>query len=275
MQFSVSATSSELGWTGFVAKIYRTSGGFSQSSPAPYHCITMHVSQPIQTTCRFDGRSIFRRQIAGDIDFLALGSYAAWHDEGETTMMAVGLQPTLLSKVADAMSVNLDRLSIAPRMHVRDPRIEHICWALKAELESGGRFGRVYAESLGIALAAHLVRRYTGPVTLRASAPSRRVRPIIDYIDENLSRDLSLFELAELASLSPTHLKAVFKRAVGLPVHQYIIRRRVEQAVKLITDTDLALSDIAIAAGFSSQSHMARFIRRIVGTSPAQLRGSK
>lgn len=272
MQFSVCATSSEFSWTGFEAKIFRTSGGFSRCAPTPYHCITMHLSEPIHATCRFDGKSVKRLQVAGDIDLLPLGTYAAWDDAGETTMLGIGLQPSLLAKVADEMGINIDRVSLTPRMQLRDPRIEHIGWAIKAELEAGLRFGRVYAESLGVALASHLLRRYTGPVATAADISTRRLRPVIDYIHDHLAQELSLFELADLAALSPTHFKAVFKRAFGLPVHQYIIRRRVEHAVRLISESELPLSDVAIAAGFSSQSHMARFMRRVVGISPAQLR---
>ena len=70
----------------------------------------------------------------------------------------------LMLSAADAMSVNPDRIDIPPQLHVRDPRIEHIGWAVKAELESAEPLGRLYGESLGLALAAHLLARLpTGP----------------------------------------------------------------------------------------------------------------
>jgi AraC family transcriptional regulator len=270
MRFAVLATSQC--WSGIEAKIYRTSGGFSQSSPHPYHSITMHVSSPIHSRCSLDGSVAARLQAPGDIDLLPAGTYAAWEDDGETTMLGVSLQPTLIANAAQAMGVNPDRISIEPHMQLRDPRIEHIGWALKAELEATDSLGRVYAESLGTALASHLLQRYARPQWTHAHFSKRRLRPVIDYIHEHLTQELSLFELAEIAGMSPTHLKVLFKRTFGLPVHQYIIRRRVEYAVKLIAETRLPLSDVAIAAGFSDQSHMTRFTRRIIGASPSEFR---
>jgi len=95
----------------------------------------------------------------------------------------------------------------------------------------------------------------------------------MDYVQEHFTRDLSLTELASVAGVSPSHLKTVFRRTTGLPVHQYIIRLRVEYAIRLTLETKLPLSEIAIMAGFANQSHMARHTRRIIGTSPGALRG--
>jgi len=96
---------------------------------------------------------------------------------------------------------------------------------------------------------------------------------VMEYVHQHFARDLSLNELASVADVSPSHLKTVFRRTTGLPVHQYIIRLRVEYAVRLTLQTKLPLSEMPIMAGFANQSHMARHTRRIIGTSPGALRG--
>lgn len=277
MRFITRATSSGRFWNGLEAKVYETSGGFSQVGPLPYACVTMHLSQPIRSTCRTDSRPTSRLQVSGDIDLLPPGSYASWSDEGEALMFGVSLHRALFCAAGKSMGIDPDRLVIPAQMQVRDPRIEHIALALKAELESeGDQLGRVYAESLGLALATHLLRRYARPASQRApgSIARRRMQRVLDYVHDNLSEDLSLHELAQVANLSPSHLKAVFRKTLGMPVHQYIIRYRVEQAVQLISRSDLPLTEIATIVGFSNQSHMARFTRRVTGASPAQIRGS-
>lgn len=263
MRFTVLASSVERHWTGITATLYKTSGGFSQSSPGAYHCLTMHLSAPIHADCSFEGKGRPRLQVAGDIDLLPAGSSAAWRDDGETVMIGVKLDPSLV-----------DGGSIAPQMQLRDPQIEHLLWALKSELESGETFGRVYAESIATALASHLRGRYAERSAACADGfPGRRLQRVLDYIDENLSAELSLFELASIANLSPSQFKSVFKRLLGMPVHQYIIRQRVKCAVQLIAQDRLPLSDIAIQAGFSNQSHMSRLTRRLIGATPGQIRG--
>lgn len=273
MRFTIQTTSHQRHWSGIVASIYETSGGYTQSAPGANICFSMHLSAPIRALCGFDGKRTSRLQIAGDIDLLPPGTCAAWRDEGATTMLGVKIEPLLLNAAAAGMGFDPDRVTIVPRLQLRDPQIEHLLWALKAELECGEPLGRAYAESIGVALVTHLLRRYAkGDPAYRGAHSDRRMRRVVEYMHDNLSTDLSLFVLAELAGLSPTQFKAVFKRYTGQPVHQYIIRRRVEYAAALIAGGARPLSEIALEAGFSSQSHMARFMRRIIGASPTQIR---
>ena len=167
-------------------------------------------------------------------------------------------------------------ISFLLQMHEGDPHINTAAWAHKTQLGSQNRLGRVYAESVGLAFASHLHRRYGNPMPLRADRAfsNRRLRHVLAYVHQNLAQDLPLVDLAEIANVSPSHFKVLFRKAVGMPVHQYIIRCRVELAVRLITGSQLSLSEIATLAGFANQSHMARLTRRLVGFSPAQLRFS-
>lgn len=76
--------------------------------------------------------------------------------------------------------------------------------------------------------------------------------------------------------LSASHFKTVFKRSTGVTAHEYVIRRRVERAKLLLRRGDLAASAIALDAGFAHQGHMARWMRRILGVTPAAIaRGAR
>ncbi|HEX4277414.1 MAG TPA: helix-turn-helix transcriptional regulator, partial [Bryobacteraceae bacterium] len=59
---------------------------------------------------------------------------------------------------------------------------------------------------------------------------------------------------------------------VGQSPHQYVLTRRIERARELLRNTDLPVVDVALAAGFSSQSHLAHWFLRQVGISPAAYR---
>jgi AraC family transcriptional regulator len=274
LKVTVRRSSENRFWSGFDAKVYDVSGGFSHVRPLPKHSLTMLVGTPVATSCRCGGLVSRRFEPPGDVDVIPAGFPSTWEDGGPTTFMDVNLNTSLVQAAADAMSVEPDRVSIEPQLALRDPQIAHLFWALKAELELDEPVGRLYADSLGIALAAHLLRRYA-PVAPRCvmSLSKRRLQRVVDYIHGHLAHDLSLPELADVASLSPSHFKAVFKESVGLPVHQYVIRSRVEYASDLISRGRLPLSEVALQAGFANQSHMARCMKRVTGVTPSLIRG--
>jgi AraC family transcriptional regulator len=99
-----------------------------------------------------------------------------------------------------------------------------------------------------------------------------QLQQVLDYIYTHIDRDLSLIELAKVINLSPTYFASAFKQAIGISPHQYVIQQRVEQAKLMLSKTDLAIADIALQVGFSSQSHLTQQFKRITGMTPKQIR---
>jgi AraC family transcriptional regulator len=99
-----------------------------------------------------------------------------------------------------------------------------------------------------------------------------QLQQAIDYIYTHLNRDLSLAELASVINISPTYFASLFKQAMGTSPHQYVIQQRVERAKLMLLRTDLAIADIAIQVGFSSQSHLTQQFKRLTGLTPKQVR---
>jgi AraC family transcriptional regulator len=254
--------------------IYDTSGGFTQGAPVRGHSVSMHIGRPIVADCRCDGVSQHRLQVSGDIDVIPFGCSAAWLDHGPTRMMGLHITQSLLQTAAEGMGLNVDRVSIVPHLQLRDPRIEHILWALKAELESKEEsFGRLYGDSLGLALTAHLLRSYApiAPRPVETGLGERRLKRVIEYVHDHLEHDLPLRELAGIANLSSSHFKFLFKQSVGMPVHQFVIKCRVERAAALLLRGEVPPSEVALQVGFANQSHMARSMRQVMGVTPSIL----
>jgi AraC-like DNA-binding protein len=99
-----------------------------------------------------------------------------------------------------------------------------------------------------------------------------QLQQVLDYIQTHLDRDLSLAELAETLNLSPTYFATAFKQAIGVSPHQYVIQQRVGRAKLMLKKTDLAISDMALQVGFSSQSHLNQQFKRLTGMTPKQIR---
>ena len=68
-----------------------------------------------------------------------------------------------------------------------------------------------------------------------------------------------------------SHFKALFRQSLGLPVHQYVVRRRVDRARALLLEGQLPLCQIALESGFAHQSHMARWMRRLLAVTPTDV----
>jgi AraC-like DNA-binding protein len=110
------------------------------------------------------------------------------------------------------------------------------------------------------------------------SAPSRGGLPpgltqrICEFIESHLDQKIGLDDLAAMAGLSTHHFARAFHQSVGMPPHNYLLTRRLEQVERMLRDTQLPLSEIAVATGFSDQSHLARHFRRRTGVSPSVAR---
>jgi AraC-like DNA-binding protein len=113
------------------------------------------------------------------------------------------------------------------------------------------------------------------PPQARGGLPPRALRRVREYIESHLEENIALETLADIAGFSMFHFARAFKRSEGVTPHGYLLERRVERAQKLLTGTNLSLSEIARASGFSDQSHLARHFRRRVGVSPSMFRWSK
>ena len=100
-------------------------------------------------------------------------------------------------------------------------------------------------------------------------------RSVCDYIEGHLDEKIRLDGLAALAGLSTDHFARAFHQSVGVPPHAYLLRRRLEQVEHMLRETQAPLSEIALATGFSDQSHLARHFRRWAGMSPSQVRWSE
>jgi len=96
---------------------------------------------------------------------------------------------------------------------------------------------------------------------------------VCDFIESNLSEKISLDSLSIMAGLSPHHFARAFQQSLGMPPHRYLLRRRLEHVERMLRDTQLPLSHIALAVGFSDQSHLNRHFRRLTGMSPSLARG--
>jgi AraC family transcriptional regulator len=182
---------------------------------------------------------------------------------------------------AEVPGIDPARVELLPAHQARDARIEQVALALLGELHADAPGGRLYAEALATMLAVHLLRHHSslgyGVAQRVAQLPSGllsepALRAVLEYVEAYLDRSLALSELAAVVGLSQRHFVRLFRATTGQSAHRYLIARRVERAKALLTTTDLPIAQIAAIVGFADRSHLAAHFRRLVGTTPAELR---
>jgi len=143
-----------------LAGIYSMTAGVLEVSASLRHRLLLHIGRPVWTACLSD--RLVHRQLRheGDIALLPAGSQAIFERESPSTVLIVELSPALVQEAALDMGFDRRSLMLEPERQLRDGQVEHIGWALKAELEVGQPNGRPYLEGLGLALSARLVSRY-------------------------------------------------------------------------------------------------------------------
>lgn len=119
------------------------------------------------------------------------------------------------------------------------------------------------------------LRDLAPPPPARGGLPPGALRRVHEYMDAHISENIDLPMLAGVAGLSTYHFAREFKRSTSVTPHHYLVRKRIERAKDLLARSDYTLTEIALAAGFSDQSHLARLFRQNVGSTPREFRWAR
>jgi AraC family transcriptional regulator len=238
--------------------------------------VAIHVGTAAKMTCRRAGRQYSGTAVHGDVDIIPANTPARWETHHDDSSLILSMPHAFMCKVIEESGLDVARVEIRDRFQIRDPELEALCWAMQRELESGSPSGRLYLEGLSLAAASRVVLRHSSvanqPGPGARGLTGRRLKRVLSFIEDQLSEQLSMEQIAAVAGMSASHMAKLFRSSMGTSLHQYVIQRRVERAKSLLTETELPTTAVALAVGFTHQSHMARHMRRVLGMSPHGLR---
>jgi len=106
----------------------------------------------------------------------------------------------------------------------------------------------------------------------KEAALSGRIGEILNFIETNLHKDLSVETIAAHFHYSPSHLNRLIRRATGKPPSEYLRERRIARASRLLARTDLSITEIASTVGIANVAYFSRIFRSSTGTTPREFR---
>jgi AraC family transcriptional regulator len=258
--------------SGGTAAATRIQPDFVALEPIGDHRIIIHLSAATRSICLETGDKYLRQ--AGDIDVIPSGATGGFVAETPYQALQIQLAPSMLDHAA-SRSRQWAFARLSHHHMLRNDRIILLGRALESDLKAGSPNGPLFAENVGMALALELLSLANDPPAQAIRLSNTQLQRVLAYIDANLDQPLTIDILSREAAVSNSHLRTWFKAAMGVTLHRYVLRRRVEHARQLLLQGDRKLSDIAAEAGFAHQSHLAKWMRHELGRSPSQLRRSK
>lgn len=102
------------------------------------------------------------------------------------------------------------------------------------------------------------------------STQSNEINIAIRYIYSNYSEKLTLPGVAKIVNMNPSYFSRCFKKTTGIGLMDYVNNVRIKNAVSMISDTNMSLTDIAHACGYNNQSYFCRQFQKIIGCSASE-----
>jgi AraC-like DNA-binding protein len=188
------------------------------------------------------------------------------HHAGGDECLSFGLPPELVDVLGGG--TDLWRIAVVP------PLLELVAAGECAQASAEGRTDMSLEEAGTLLVARFVACLSEKQISVPDAAPRNRRRAIeiALWIDENAQEPASLEAIARQAGLSRFHFLRVFRETVGLTPHQYLVRCRLRRAVRLMTDEDRSITEIAFESGFGDLANFIRTFRRASGLPPAAFR---
>jgi len=247
------------------------------------YCMVLNLGTPFFTQVYPGKRRFEGRLLSGEVAIIpARSSWSCRSLSSDLpTMLLLYLRPLFVRSAARELNFSHNQIDLAPEIGFRDKHICHVAMSLLHELNEANVVGRLYADSLATGLAIQLVRRYSSLRDIHVGhggmAP-HKLRQAIALIDHHLSDEeegrVALRAVARAVRMSYFHFSRAFKQSMGMTATNYIAERRIERAKKMLEETELPISEIALRSGFSSQSHFTTAFRRLAGATPKAFRAT-
>lgn len=242
-----------------------------------HHYLLAWEHAPVVTEQAYAGRQPTRvTKIPGTLSLGLAGDLVPVRFHTPFQVVACLLEPAMVAELMDEDETS-NRSPLHAHVLSEDKALMSLVRLLADEADISGASGRLYGESLALAIMSRFVSNaqrvpvdMTGQGAHALSVP--RLRRVIDRMATDLSDDLSLDTLARESGYSRAHFLRMFRAATGNTPHRYLKEMRLEFARDRLATSADPIAEIALSAGFSSQSHLTTLFHARFGVTPAEFR---
>jgi AraC family transcriptional regulator len=264
-------SSAGAGWNGFVLEHHRQPAFKLPPLSSTAYAVAVALGGPFKAEVTSGGRRRRYSFTRGDVSVFPYGFSVDGASVGPSEFLLLRVEPSVIERAA-ADVLGDSRPEITSRIGSADPLAAQMLDDLLRELQRVGDQDRAYVEALVRAISVHLIRHYSASPQVAqgqtGGMPAYVLSAAVDFIEESLTRDLTLDEIASAAGLSPSKLARAFKAATGKSVQEYVDERRVEKAKPLLASGEVPHEEVARRVGFKSVRRFADVFRRLTGLTP-------
>jgi AraC family transcriptional regulator len=235
------------------------------------HLVCFQVSPHLRLECRMAEQRLAHETISGALAICPAGIDCSAETDANADFLLVAIKPSQLALAAAEDSALEARLN--ERLSGYDQQLLGIAHTLATENADGYPNGPLFWSEAAGDFINRLVFGHTSmPERLaRGMLGKRALQLIRDYVLTHLAEPIEVAKLAKLAGRSSFHFSRVFARSVGMTPHRYVVHLRLQAAIEQARNGRSGLAEIAADTGFSDQSHLSRWVRRVYGVAPSQL----
>lgn len=134
------------------------------------------------------------------------------------------------------------------------------------------QFYRNETSALFITFLNHIARNY--PQSGADRIPKIHTE-ILLFVADNFNQPMTNKHLGEIFNYHPYYISKIILKQTGLPLHQYLLKLRIEKAKELIVNSDKSISEIAEQVGFKNMSYFSQYFKKSAGCSPKEFRAAR
>ena len=271
-----------------VARVTSTTEGLTRTAALPFepaYLVSLHLRSIRSRRLWMAGRICETRPVeAGTATVIDLEQHSTIEVDGPFDALALYVPHRAITRLLDERGSDRMNQRVAPSRLTADPILEHLARCFLPSLDEVGAFPRSgqvdsIVEDLAIAVQRHLAGRMFGghlhTVHYKGGLAPWQERRAIEVLSSISASERSMPEVARACGLSASHFARAFRQSTGVSPHQWLLRHKVSRAKSMLVADHGPIAEIAVACGFSDQSHLNRVFARVTGISPGLWRRAR
>ena len=239
------------------------------------HVIYLPQAEPVCVAYRCDGKEFDTEAKPGHAWIMPRGTRHWSRFEGQHGGLVLSIGKEQFERNVNAITHG-DKIELVPGFNLKDDQLMYLLLGLLTVAEDHSYADTLISDLMVNALCIRLAKHYSAsklsPAPQRGGLPLARLKKVLEFVDANLDRNISLSALAEAANMNLYYFATLFRKSMRMSPHQYVLNRRVERAKRLLRDRNRSVLEVSLQVGFDHPNNFARAFRRMAGISPSEFR---